>query len=390
MSATPPWLEGMTAVTAPASPNEAEPAAVGGPERWDTFRDSSRTEVECLVAELWPIGALGFVSAAPKKGKTWIALALALAVSSGRPFLGRFEVPTPRSVLYVALEGSRPALRARIGALARGMDLDPDAPGGLPGLHLWYRPRGMNLSEPAWSTRLVEEAARVDAGLVVVDVLRRAASVRESGEGAGDFAQLVRNLDALPRAGRATAFCHHFNKWGETSKNRTVAERMAGSGALFGALDVGLFIATAENGARLMQLEVESRDLAAPLPFGARLEGVGSGPNGGFTYRDTIEVATEGRPPGGRPVTKSIEMAEAVLELRRGEPSISRAETARRLGVGRDHGTFRAAWDLTEVQGGAETARAMGGGLPGRAGHPPIGVPAPPELPGQQSTGDAS
>ena len=71
-------------------------------------------------------GALGFVSAPPKKGKTWLGLSLALSVATGMPFLDRFEIPEPRDVVYLALEGHRAALRARIGCLARGLDLNPD------------------------------------------------------------------------------------------------------------------------------------------------------------------------------------------------------------------------------------------------------------------------
>lgn len=365
----------------PAPERNGHPEAapqVAPAETWAAFRDQSATEVPMLVDGLWPEGAVGFIGAAPKKGKTWLAVEMALSVAAGRRFLDRFWIPRPRPVLYVALEGSRPGLRARIGALARGKGLDPDNAADLEDLHLWYRPRGMNLSDAAWAARLVTQAQDLDAALIIIDVLRRAAEVRESGEGATDFGRLLRNLEPLAEHGRSIAFCHHFNKWGETSKSRSVAERLAGSGALYGAFDVGLFIVNAEDGARTMEIETEARELAVPPSFTARLEGDGSGPNGGYGYHDTASMKvslTAPRNPGGRPAVRSIEMAEKVAEIRRDHPGIARAETARLLGVRRDHGTFRAAWDLTEPAVGQELPGAEPTSSPGRNRAAPVGGP---------------
>ena len=256
-------------------------------ERWSAFRDRVSASVPMLVERVWPEGGMGFIGAAPKSGKTWIAILFALSVATGRPFLGVFDVPRRRPVLYVAMEGTREGLRARIGALARGMGLDPDGD-ELDSLSFVYKPRGMNLSEPEWAELLIDRARQIDAGLVVVDVLRRAASVAEDGQGAADFAALIRNLADLEAEGRALVFCHH-NKRGEVPKGGRAADRMAGSGALYGALDAGLFILS-NDGARTMKVEVEARDLRAPRPFEIELTGPASGPNNGWSYADTIDV----------------------------------------------------------------------------------------------------
>ena len=98
-------------------------------ESWAEFRDAAADEPAWLIRGWLPEGALAFLAAPPKKGKTWAGLGISLAVATGRLF-GTLAVPEGgRAVLYVALEGSRQALRARIGALARGIGLDPDADG---------------------------------------------------------------------------------------------------------------------------------------------------------------------------------------------------------------------------------------------------------------------
>ena len=254
-------------------------------EPWSRFRDASTEPLRYLVADLWPEGALGFVSAPPKAGKTWVGLALSIAVATGRPLFGTYAIPEPRVVVYIALEGHRSALRARIAALARGVGIDPDG-GDLDLLRPLYRPRPFNLANVDLVAPLVHDAYLADAGLVVIDVLRQASrGTRESS--ADDFAVIRDNLEPLLAERRSVAILHHFGKLTELSKERTPGERMAGSGAMYGALDVGWFITKSEGGARRLRLEVEARDFATPDPIGLALVGTGSGAYGGFAYADT-------------------------------------------------------------------------------------------------------
>ena len=127
------------------------------------------------------------------------------------------------------------------------MGFDPDTD-ELERLVFAYKPRGMNLSEPGWADQLVDRAREIGAGLVIVDVLRRAAKVSEDMKGAADFAALIANLTTLEAEGRALGFLHHFHKPpGESTKQRRAPERMAGSGALYGALDAGLFVTSNDD-----------------------------------------------------------------------------------------------------------------------------------------------
>jgi AAA domain/DnaB-like helicase N terminal domain len=263
-------------------------------QSWCEFRDSSEDEHRWLVHGLLPAGMLAFVAGPPKKGKTWLGLGLALVIATGRPLFGDYEVPEARNVLYVALEGSRVGLRARIGALARGLDLDPDGE-DVDRLTMLYRPRPFDLADLATATWLHHEAENVDAALVVVDVLRAAARFKENV--AEDFALVRDGLEPLLNAGRTVALLHHFGKLSETQKERSPGERMAGTGAMYGALDVGLLITRSESGARRLRVDVEARDFAAPEALGVVIGGTGSGEHAGSPIRMPRHSISIRQPP---------------------------------------------------------------------------------------------
>lgn len=251
-------------------------------ETWSEFYDKAGEEIPCIIDDLWPEAAFGFVASPPKKGKTWVGLSLAVSLATGRTFLDRFDIPEPRPVLYVALEGHRSALAQRTGAIARGLGIDPEQE--IDGLHFVYKPRSINIADPVWAESLRRAARSVEAALVVVDVLRAAARLKEND--ATEFAALRANLQPLTADNVSVALLHHFTKLSETSKERTPGERMSGSGAMYGALDVAIYITGSDDGARKLRLEFEARDISSPATLGARLEGVGTGPNGGLTAND--------------------------------------------------------------------------------------------------------
>lgn len=284
-------------------------------ETWREFEQKALDRVPVLVDGLWPEAAFGFVAAPPKKGKTWLALSLAISVATGKPFLGQFTVPKPRPVLYVALEGHRAGLRARVGALARGLEVNPDTD-ELDNLHWLYKPAGINLADPGWANLLHISTTQVDAALVIVDVLRASARLKENDQ--ESFSALRFNLQPITDAGRSLAMLHHFGKLTETQKERDPGERMSGSGAMFGALDVAIYITGSDDNARSLRLEFDARDIAAPERLSVRLTGEGTGENGGLTYRDygiwrlsdevdeddlkapSVEIADYVREQGGR------------------------------------------------------------------------------------------
>lgn len=72
---------------------------------------------------LIPSIGCGFLAAAPKMGKTWLALDLAVAIAAGEPFLGRqTEVGT---AAYIGGEGGNYQLQRRLAWIVKGRKLQP-------------------------------------------------------------------------------------------------------------------------------------------------------------------------------------------------------------------------------------------------------------------------
>jgi putative DNA primase/helicase len=264
---------------------------------WSGFRDTVDPDVPYLVDSVIPVAGLGFLASAPKRGKTWLAVDLAVAVTTGTSWLGH-AVTRAQPVVYVCLEGQRSALRARIGCLARGRGIDPDATDSLTGLHLSTRREipACDLMRPEWTEALHATASAHDAGLVVIDVLRSAApNLQETGKGAVDFAAIREGLATLQADGITALLLHHFVK-GSLGEERFVGELMTGSGALYGALDFGIFITPStvgEHWEREMPLTFEARDFEPPTKFIARLGGEASGRNASLIYGDTAHIDAE-------------------------------------------------------------------------------------------------
>jgi len=79
-----------------------------------------------LVNGLWSDGAVGIVGGEPKCCKSFLALDVAVAVATGTPCLGRFEVARPGRVLLFAAEDALHVVRDRLAgiAAARGTTLE--------------------------------------------------------------------------------------------------------------------------------------------------------------------------------------------------------------------------------------------------------------------------
>ena len=72
--------------------------------RLDQFMSVSFPPSSWLVEGLWLYQAIGLIVGAPKMGKSWLALDLALSIASGTPFLGTFPTRFQGPVVYITKE----------------------------------------------------------------------------------------------------------------------------------------------------------------------------------------------------------------------------------------------------------------------------------------------
>jgi hypothetical protein len=196
-----------------------------------------------------------------------------------------------------------------------------------------YRPRPFDLVDKEMRSAgwLHEQVAAVDASLVIVDVLRAAARFRENVS--EDFALVRDALAPILAADRTVVLLHHFGKLTDTQKERSPGGRTAGTGAMYGALDVGFLITRSENGARRLRVDIEARDFAAPDALGVVIEGNGSGEHGGFTYADTAALVIDETAAEERDLAREMEELFADGVCRTGTELSSRAKG---IGANRD------------------------------------------------------
>lgn len=201
-----------------------------------------RWAVPGLVAE-----GLNLLVGAPKLGKSWLCLGLAVAVASGGMALGKVRVEAG-SVLYAALEDTPRRLQGRLRSVLQGSPAPtglhittglpkmPDATGYLDG----------------WLT------AHPDARLVIVDVLRKIRPPDLGRNAYGEDYDVMSTLKALAdRHGVAVIAVHHTRKMVDDTD---VFNEVSGSTGLTGAADAILIAKRARNTAEAV-LHVTGRDV---------------------------------------------------------------------------------------------------------------------------------
>lgn len=203
-----------------------------------------------LVENVLPVGGLSVLGGKKKRGKSWLAIDLTLAVAEGRPWLGH---PTNAgAVLYLALEDGAERVQQRLRALKAAENLPIT----------WYCPEH-GTGDPL---RTLSDALSYHAGvvnsypaLVVLDTLAATYSAdgRISDENSnvdmGALGNELRNL-ARTRSLHLMVVAHH----GKLVSGQP-GDDLRGASAISGSADVVLGLYRLENG---YYLKGEGRDIA--------------------------------------------------------------------------------------------------------------------------------
>ena len=212
-----------------------------------------------LVEPLWSAGAVGMIGGAPKTGKTWLALELAVAVGSGVPCLGRFAVGRPGTVLVFAAEDAPHHLKHRIQGLAAARGADFDALD----VHLIVEASlRLDRQQDLHRLRLTVDAHH--PALLILDPFVRLQRADEND--ARQVAAILSELRDLSRAaGAAVALVHHVRKNGAQHPGQA----LRGSSDFWAWGDSNLYLARTRTDA--LQLTVEHRCAPAPPPIALKL-----------------------------------------------------------------------------------------------------------------------
>ena len=132
-----------------------------------------------LIEPIVPAHRSVALYAAGKTGKSLLVLDFVAAAASGRPILGRAPLETPIHILYVDQEMTQPDLQERLHDLGYAQ---PDSTLTTLAQHLHYYQLSPwpPLDTPAGGQRLLKEALKVKAQLVVIDTLIRTIAGEEN------------------------------------------------------------------------------------------------------------------------------------------------------------------------------------------------------------------
>jgi len=265
---------------------------------YGSFMSMSMEAPRWLVKDIWTAQSHGIIGGEPKTSKTTLALALALAVASGKSFLGQYPVGTQGPVLFVQEENAPWMMQDRLRKLAafsgllssgavqtrpaRSQDLarkgkvvvEIDFPKDVPLRFL--NNYGFDLDVEEHRDMLEQEVATVKPALVVLDPLYLLLGGADLDK-ASSLRPFLKWLLHLRYAyGTAIAVVHHFRK---ASLNSSVGQgrsgqRVLGSTTLHGWSDTAIYASARESmrtGWTSTRIETEFRSMAPQMPVDLEL-----------------------------------------------------------------------------------------------------------------------
>ncbi len=158
---------------------------------------------------------IAMISANTGIGKTYLALSIALAISSGKSFL-RFTAEAPARVLYIDGEMAAEEIQTRITDLSKGLGINP---ADNKNLLIWTADRQPdnimpNLSQPEGQRIIAEFLAKNPVDLIIVDNLSVLCNgIREND--AESWSKFQEWLLSLRRQGYSVLEIQHNGKNGD-------------------------------------------------------------------------------------------------------------------------------------------------------------------------------
>jgi len=213
-----------------------------------------------LIEELWGASAVGIIGGNPKTCKSWLALEMAVSISTGSKCLGRYQARERGAVLLYLAEDALPVIRARVESIAKHHGAELEA------LDLYFiTTASMRLDLPGDQERLRKTIQTLRPKLVVLDPLVRLHRLDENS--ANEVSGLLSYLRDLQREHQvALAVVHHTRK--NTTVGAQAGQGLRGSGDFHAWSDSSLYLRRVRDE---LSLTVEHRSASAPKPMGLRL-----------------------------------------------------------------------------------------------------------------------
>ena len=248
-----------------------------------------------LIQGVLTEGACGFIAGEPKCYKSWVALDMALSVSTGAPFLGMFKIQNPGPVLYIQEEDPAPTLKNRSAKIWVGKATDKfelvneEDSAGLywlppdreqvfdPDVNAYIQ-QGFTISSDAWMIWLDEVlAAGMDGEpyrLIIIDTLMMTAGDVDENRSQEMTNRVFKPLKVLSRKHNvALLVVHHM---GKADKSRP-GQRLLGSVANHAWGEDSIYLS--RSGLKDIRIDLESKTVPAATYRMNEVDNLGWTPN---------------------------------------------------------------------------------------------------------------
>jgi hypothetical protein len=242
-------------------------------DKFHTVEELPDGDIEFLIEQTLPKG-VAFIGALSGAGKTWFCLSLARALTTGKKFLGIWDVPNPVNVLYLCPEMSAKAFKRRCVRFGIGGERFrcQTISDGMP----------LDLLDP-----MLIQAVKELQPVVFLDTAIRFANVEDENSASQNAQGMAKAVFALLHLGAQAVVClHHRSK--DNAKNKidemTLENALRGTGDLGAMCDVvwGLqydradsslqYLKESRDVVRLAVRCVKARDFRTPEDYRIQLE----------------------------------------------------------------------------------------------------------------------
>lgn len=224
---------------------------LGEPEIFLELYKKELPEPKWVVKNILPTYGISILSAPASFFKTWLLLAISIAVAKGEKVFGNFET-VKNGVLIVNEESCERIIQDRI----KKLNKEEDVP-------IWFfNNAGITLTEEKIE-QLIEICKKKKVGLIIFDSLTRVHRFSENDSGESN--RLFFELKKFTQADLTVLLTHHHRK-GSLFKSKNPADELRGSSDIEAFLDAHCIIEKTKDNA-LVLTQVKQRASETIKPF---------------------------------------------------------------------------------------------------------------------------
>jgi AAA domain/RepB DNA-primase from phage plasmid len=259
--------------------------------RYSSFMAMEMEAPRWMIEGMWTQSSHGILGGEPKTGKTTIALAMAMAIASGREFLGVYPVHVQGPVLVIQEENAPWVMQDRMRKIARryGLVRSPEytvekAPRGSTArkaVSLEFPSEvplrilnnyGFNLALEEHRELLETEVQRVRPVAIFLDPLYMVLGGVNTDKAEYIYPFLRWLMDLRYEYDVAPILIHHMSKRTEIHASRRPGQNLMGSATFHGWVDAALYTELLEEGDKYVRVKIEKEFRSQPPQKAVEME----------------------------------------------------------------------------------------------------------------------